>query len=172
MTYEQVKYLKPKGINPHYQENLTSLPDGCIFRPARFQDTLVILKFMIAARLDPTRLYRSQFWVIESEEQLIAFGRLCNLNHAKELASLFVVPQWRHQGLGSYLVQHLIAQASQPLYLKCRADKLISFYSQFGFVPIPWQTLPMPLKWEFGLTELMKRLLHIPLITMRYLEPI
>lgn len=155
-------------MKSYFQEKFTSLPQGCVLRLAKPDDMSTIRKFIDAEKFDPTRLHRSRFWVIESEKRLIAFGRLCNLNNAQELASLFVVPEWRHQGIGTYLAQHLIEQASQPLYLKCRADKLVPFYSRLGFVPVPWQTLPMALKWEFGLTQIIKRLLRLPLITMQY----
>lgn len=149
-------------------ERLTSLPNNCILRPAHANDMPIIRKFVSRARLDPTNLHWSQFWVIQYEEQIVAIGRLRNLINAQELASLFVAPTWRSQGLGTYLAQHLIKQATQPLYLKCRADKLVPFYSRLGFVPVSWQTLPKSLKWKFGLTEIVGRMLQIPLTTMQY----
>ncbi|NJO40491.1 MAG: GNAT family N-acetyltransferase [Cyanobacteria bacterium CRU_2_1] len=152
-------------INVNYATN-TPYP-GCILRPARADDMPTIHHYISIARLDPTQLRWSQFWVIQGEE-LIAFGQLRNFPGVQELGSLFVAPAWRGRGFGTYLAQHLIRQATQPLYLERRADKSATFYARLGFVPVPWQAVPSPLKWKFGLTHLLAKLRHISLVVMHY----
>ncbi|MGF1936675.1 MAG: GNAT family N-acetyltransferase [Nostoc sp. ChiQUE02] len=65
--------------------------------------------------------------VVEHDSFLVAFGQLRNFKFAQELGSLFVVPAYRNQGLGTFLMQHLIAQSIQPLYLKCLEHQLEIF---------------------------------------------
>ncbi len=148
---------------------MAHLLPGYDLRPARAQDIWVIRKLVLAAKLDPTQLRWSQFWVIEFENQIIACGQLRCFEAAQELGSLVVRSAWRHQGLGTYLAQYLIQQATQPLYLECVGSRLVQFYTRLGFIPIGWQQLPHALKWKFGLTKLMSTLFpFIPVTLMRH----
>jgi len=96
-----------------------SLPIGCTLRPAHARDSWAIRKLVLTAMLDPTQLRWSQFWVVECNEHLVACGQLRSFADAQELGSLVVLSPWRDQGLGMCLTQHLIQQATQPLYLEC-----------------------------------------------------
>ncbi|UBF25412.1 GNAT family N-acetyltransferase [Kovacikia minuta CCNUW1] len=151
---------------------LSSLPSGCSLRPAAATDAWSIRKLVLSAKLDPTQLRWSQFWVIEHEKQVIACGQLRSFPKAQELGSLVVAPQWRGQGLGTYLTQHLIQQATQPLYLECLGKKLVQFYTRLGFVPVPWQELPPSLKRKFGLSAIAASLFRLPITLMRYLDSV
>jgi hypothetical protein len=44
------------------------------------------------------------------------------------------------------------------------------FYARFGFVAVPWQELPQPLKLKFSLSALAAKLFHIPVNIMQYRE--
>ncbi|MGQ4645805.1 GNAT family N-acetyltransferase [Lyngbya aestuarii] len=147
-----------------------SLPVGCILRRACDQDTWSIRKLVLSAKLDPTQLQTQQFWVVKCDGVLVACGQLRNFSGAQELGSLVVVPAWRGRGLGTLVTKHLIEQATQPLYLECLGNKLVHFYSRLGFVPVSWQELPQSLKFKFGLSQLAKILLRIPVGIMQYQE--
>lgn len=150
-------------------EPSSSLPIGCVVRPARTSDIWAIRKLVLSAKLDPTQIRWSQFWVIECERRLVACGQLRCFPGAQELGSLVVAPAWRDRGLGTYLVEHLIQEATQPLYLECLGSRLARFYTRFGFVPVSWQELPRPLKWKFGFSKLVSTLFPIISVTlMRY----
>jgi amino-acid N-acetyltransferase len=124
---------------------------------------------VLSAKLDPTQIRWSQFWIIECEGRVVACGQLRSFPEAQELGSLVVAPAWQGRGLGSYLVKHLIQEASQPLYLECLGSRLAEFYRSFGFVPIAWQELPQSLKWKFGFSQLASRLLPFLCVTsMQY----
>ena len=151
-------------------ERSSSLPAGCVLRSASAKDIWQIRKLVFSEKLDPTQLRWQQFWLIESEGQLVACGQLRNFSGAQELSSLVVVPAWRDRGLGTYLTKHLIQEATQALYLECLGQKLGMFYTRFGFVPISGQELPQSLKFKFGLTQLASRLLRIPVVLMQYQE--
>lgn len=54
------------------------------------------------------------------------------------LGSVYVVPQCRHQGIGTQIVEHSISEAERlavrELYLYTRGSE--SFYAQFGWQPL------------------------------------
>ncbi|MFB8795363.1 MAG: GNAT family N-acetyltransferase [Microcoleus sp.] len=149
-------------------ESSFSLSPQCAIRPASAQDIKSIRMLVWSAKLDPTQLRWPQFWVIECSGDLVACGQLRNFAGAQELGSLVVMKDWRDRGLGSYLAKHLIAQATEPLYLECLGSRLASFYTRFGFVQVSWQELPQSLKLKFGLSQLAKTLFRIPVTIMRY----
>lgn len=151
------------------QRSSIELPPGCVLRPACATDTEAIQSLMSTELLDPTQLHWSQFWVIEMNRCLVACGQLRRYRGAMELGSLVVATEKRGQGLGTRLVQHLIEQATAPLYLACGA-RLMPFYARLGFVPIKWLLLPCPLKLKFGLSKLLTTLLLRHLVFMQYLS--
>lgn len=144
-----------------------SLPPECHLRPASAEDSWTIRKLVLMAKLDPTQLRWSQFWIIECQQQLVACGQLRTFTDAQELGSLVVARPWRGQGLGMLLTQHLIQQASKPLYLECMAS-LVPFYNRFGFKLTTWQDLPRSLKLKFGISKLAATVLPIPVRFMEY----
>jgi len=150
-----------------YSKNL-SLPSGCILRRATSADKWSILSLVFSAKLDPTQLRWQQFSVIECEGNLIACGQLRNFLGAQELGSLVVAPNWRNRGLGSLLTQHLINQATEPLYLECLGEQLSKFYKRFGFICVSFENLPPSLKGKFRVSQLAKRLLRVPVVFMQY----
>jgi amino-acid N-acetyltransferase len=68
-------------------------------------------------------------------------------------------------------MQHLIAQATQPLYLKCLKPQLVEFYTERGFVPVKFQNLQPSLKAKFGFSQLRKRLIKVFVMFMKYQYP-
>ncbi|NES86606.1 MAG: GNAT family N-acetyltransferase [Moorea sp. SIO2B7] len=147
---------------------LKSIPPGCILRRASAKDIWSIRKLVLSAKLDPTQLRWQQFWVIEYNGNVVTCGQLRDFSDTQELGSLVVVKKWRDRGLGSYLTQHLIEEATKPLYLECLGEKLANFYTRFGFVEISWQDVPTSLKVKFGVSRLGKILLKIPVVIMKY----
>lgn len=141
-------------------------PPECLLRPACAKDIWAIRKLVLSAKLDPTQIRWAQFWVIECEGRVLACGQLRSFPGAQELGSLVVAPAWQGRGLGSYLVKHLIQEATEPLYLECLGSRLARFYTHFGFVPISSQEIPQSLKWKFGFSQLVSRLLPIISVTI------
>lgn len=139
-----------------------------MLRPARADDIWAIRKLVLSAKLDPTQLRWSQFSVIECEGYVVACGQLRSFPGAQELGSLVVKSAWRGRGLGSYLVKHLIQEATEPVYLECLGNRLAEFYTRFGFVAIAWQELPQSLKWKFGISQLASKLL--PFLSVKILK--
>jgi amino-acid N-acetyltransferase len=142
------------------------LPPECILRPATKEDIWTIRFLVLSAKLDPTQLRYSQFWLIECEGKIVACGQLREFAGAQELGSLVVAKNWRDRGFGTYLTQHLIKQATQPLYLECLGERLVQFYTRLGFVPVAWTDLPPSLKWKFGITQFGSKLLPFISVTI------
>jgi len=140
-----------------------SLPTGCVLRPATPADMGAIRWLVLSVPLDPTQLRWQQFWVIESAGKVVACGQLRSFEAAQEMGSLVVVRGWRDRGLGSILVNHLIQQATQALYLECLGQRLVAYYQRFGFEPVEWDTLPRSLQRKFGLSNQMATLFRLPL---------
>ena len=147
---------------------MKNLPLGCILRKATSKDASSIRWLVFKAKLDPTQIKWQQFWVIECDRNIIACGQLRNFTQAQELGSLVVTKNWRNRGLGSFLTQHLIEQATQPLYLECLGKKLIDYYQKFGFTIIDFQDLPASLKSKFKISQLGKKLIGVPVTFMKH----
>lgn len=144
----------------------SSLPPNCHLRSAQATDIWAIRRLVLSAMLDPTQLRWQQFWLIECNGQILACGQLRTFSEAQELGSLVVRSADRHQGLGTALTQHLIQQATQPLYLECLGHRLAAFYQRFGFATVELDDLPPTLRRKFGLSSAIARLLHLPLYQM------
>lgn len=81
--------------------------------------------------LDDRDLLSTQFLAAVSEETLLGFGRIREYGACSELCSLGVVEPQRHKGIGSLLVQKLIQNTQQPLYLVCIIP---GFFEPLGFM--------------------------------------
>jgi amino-acid N-acetyltransferase len=147
-----------------------SLPSDCVLRRATSDDIWSIRVLVLTAKLDPTQLIWQQFWVIECDRNVVACGQLRNFDGAQELGSLVVAKAWRHRAFGTILVQHLIQQATQPLYLECLGQSLAEFYNPFGFVAVSFEELPRSLQRKFKISQLGKKLLRVPVVFMYYLH--
>jgi amino-acid N-acetyltransferase len=143
------------------------LPPGCTLRRAVEADLPTIRALVRAARLDPTQLRPAQFSVIEHDGAVIACGQLRRFSGAQELGSLVVARAWRDRGLAAILIHHLIATATEPLYLECRAG-LIPFYRKYGFQLVAWRDLPRSLKLKFGMSRVFSTIFRVPVGSMAY----
>lgn len=90
------------------------------------------------------------FWVIEHDQTIVACAKLRCQSRYSVLHDVYVVPEWRSQGLGSYLVNHLGQQATRPLYLSCMPN-LVRFYNRLGFTPVTSAKLPPLLQYDLGI---------------------
>ena len=144
------------------------LPANCVLRRASSDDIWSIRFLVLSAKLDPTQLLWEQFWVIECQGKVVACEQLRNFSGAQELGSLVVVPAWRGRGLATILTWHLIGEATEALYLECLGQRLVQFYTRFEFVSIKFEDLPPSLKRKFGLSQLGKRLIGVPVTFMQY----
>ncbi len=121
---------------------------------AFFQMAIVLLLVLVLvgiATLFNLKDEWTNFWVIEYSGLPIACAKLCRFPAHSILFDLFVVAEWRGQGIGSFLVNHLAQKAKKPFYLACLRST-VSFYTRLGFTPIPLKQLPPSIQRNLGVT--------------------
>jgi len=93
--------------------------------------------------INPTALDWQRFLVaLDGQGNLIACGQVkTHADGSSELASVAVLPMWRKQGLGSALIERLIASEDGPLHLMCQSS-LGPLYERFGFKQIEQDEMP------------------------------
>jgi amino-acid N-acetyltransferase len=122
---------------------------------------LPLMVLLVMAQRQPHEHWQ-RYWVVEqvgsnapasrwqpatlrNSPRIVACGRIDRGDQHAELYDLYVIPAWRGQGVGRVLVEHLMEQATRPLYLAC-LPTAVGFYRRFGFVPIGSETLPVVLR--------------------------
>jgi amino-acid N-acetyltransferase len=124
-------------------------------RPATAADQRTIAAMVRGAGLNPFELHWRCFLIAEDAGQVAGIGQVrAHGDGSRELASLVVIPERQAQGIGSQLVEALLAREVGPTYLFCR-DTLASFYARFGFYLAERQTLPRALARMHRLANLM-----------------
>lgn len=99
----------------------------------------------------------ANYWLIEYDSLVVGYGLVSRHRSYSMLDSLYIVPAFRAQGLGSFLVRHIIAENIKPIYLFCNTS-LISFYTRFGFVSASRQQL----RYDYRLRSLPHNILVLP----------
>ena len=111
-------------------------------RPATVADQPAITAIVRAARLYPRDLNWLRFLVAEADGQVVGVGQVKPHNDAsRELASLAVIPEQQAQGIGSALIDALVAREAGAVYLMCM-DWLEHYYERFGFRRLGRADLP------------------------------
>lgn len=103
-------------------------------RPAREQDAPAIARLVRGAKLNPTGLDWERFTVAEdSSGEVVGCGQIKpHRDGSLELASLVVEPRLRGKGIGRRLIESLLNDVNQPVWLMCRSS-LVPLYERFGF---------------------------------------
>jgi N-acetylglutamate synthase-like GNAT family acetyltransferase len=103
-------------------------------RRASSHDASAIHALIRQVRINPMALdWRRFLVVVDEQDRVIGCGQVKpHADNTRELASLAVVPEWQHQGIGRSIVEQLLAEHPLPLYLTCRAS-LQTYYEKFGF---------------------------------------
>lgn len=111
--------------------------------PATEQDFPAIRRLIHMAKINPTGLDWHRFLVAKtSDGQIIGCGQVKpHGDGTLELASIATLPDFRHQGIASAIIQRLIETNPGTLYLTCRSG-LGGFYEQFDFMVVPAEEMP------------------------------
>lgn len=113
-------------------------------RPARAADQRTIKSIVRAARISPFGLEWPRFLIAElaDDQTIIGVGQVKrHRDGSRELASIAVIPEYRHQGVASAIIRALIEREDETLFLTCRRE-LEGFYVRFGFEAVPRSALP------------------------------
>ncbi len=104
-------------------------------RKATREDATFIRRLIWRVGINPQGLDWRRF-VVAVHEHGVRIGCAQIKSHkdgSLELASVAVVPLYRHQGVAETMIQEILKNHNPPIYLTCRSS-LVSFYERFRFV--------------------------------------
>lgn len=90
-----------------------------------------------------------------------------------ELASVYVSPDYRGQGIGTELIKRVLkrhkdrGRAMSDVYLLTLATTVNWYYDNFGFAPVPEEEVPQQMSFEIAAGKLVTRLIGAKLVCMR-----
>lgn len=127
---------------------------GVIVRRAVVADQAAIVALVRSERLNPRGLDWERFWVAAAEGVVIGAAQIRNhADGAREVGSVVVEPGHRNRGVASRLLDALLAEATDELYLVTRRA-LVRYYGRWGFEPTALGRVPRSVRANFWLGQL------------------
>ncbi|HEX9385844.1 MAG TPA: GNAT family N-acetyltransferase [Anaerolineales bacterium] len=128
-------------------------------RPARQEDQQTIVSYIRQAKINPRNLYWENFLVAEENGQIVGVRQVKVYSQGtREVASGFVLPEYRRQGISARLMNEILSREKGTLYLMCR-DKRAPYYEQFGFRQVTTNELPSDFRKEYRLGKMITTLI-------------
>ena len=114
-----------------------------VLRPAREPESRQIKDLIHLVGINPMDLDWKRFVVaVNARDEVIGIGQL--KPHGKdilELASIAVMPEYRHRGIARAIIEHLLKDSLRPLYLTCLST-MEPLYLKFGFFALSHDEMP------------------------------
>jgi N-acetylglutamate synthase-like GNAT family acetyltransferase len=130
-------------------------------RPARAEDQETILSYIRQAKLNPRNLQWEHFLIAEEDGKPLGIRQVkIHKKGTREVASGFVLPAYRRQGVSAHLMKEILSREPGPLYLMCR-DRRAPYYEQFGFRHVAVNQLPDDFLSEYRIGRLITTLLSL-----------
>ena len=130
-------------------------------RPARKEDQETIVSFVRQAKINPRNLHWENFMVAEENGQMIGMRQVKVHSHGtREVASGFVLPEFRRRGISARLMNELLARESGPLYAMV-SEKRAGYYEQFGFRRVDLNQLPADFLKEYRIGRIVTTLISL-----------
>jgi N-acetylglutamate synthase-like GNAT family acetyltransferase len=130
-------------------------------RPARQEDQETIVSFIRQAKINPRNLDWQNFLVAEENGQIIGIRQVkVYPQGTREIASGFVLPEYRRRGVSARLMEELFARETGPLYTMVD-EKWAPYYEQFGFQRVPKSQLPADFHKEYRIGRFVTSLISI-----------
>ena len=103
-------------------------------RPAVEEDDAAIRALVKEGRINPTGLKWPRFVVaVNSVGEVVGCGQVkSHRDGSIELASMVVTAEWRGLGLARAIIEYLVCEHPEDMYLMCRSS-LGDFYERFDF---------------------------------------
>lgn len=104
-------------------------------RPAVAGDQTNIVSLIRAAQINPMDLKWQNFVVAEDDAtgRIVGTGQIkTHGDQSRELASLAVIPEYQGRGLARRIIELLLSENREALFLTCRSS-LGPLYEKFGF---------------------------------------
>jgi N-acetylglutamate synthase-like GNAT family acetyltransferase len=108
--------------------------DNFSLRPATPADARTIRSIISQVKINPLALEWHRFILAtDVHGKVIGCGQIKpHVDGSFELASIAVLPEWRHMGVARRLIEDLLEQRPGTMYLTCQSN-LGSMYQKFGF---------------------------------------
>jgi N-acetylglutamate synthase-like GNAT family acetyltransferase len=139
------------------------LPDAIdqslTIRPATANDQATITALIRAARLNPRNLQWVNFLVAETQGMIVGIRQVkTHAAGSREVASGYVLPAYRRQGISRRLMEEILRREAGVLYLLCDHE-WTAYYRQFGFQVVEVRMLPVDFRWEYRIGRLITTLM-------------
>lgn len=130
-------------------------------RPARPEDQETIVAMIRQAKLNPRNLHWENFLIGETNGQIIGIRQVkIHSEGTREVASGFVLPEYRRQGISACLMNELLTRETGPLYTMVD-EKRAPYYERFGFRRVAVDQLPPDFRREYRIGRFVTALISI-----------
>jgi amino-acid N-acetyltransferase len=130
-------------------------------RPAQAEDQETIVSFIRQAKLNPRNLQWQNFLMAEEENKIVGIRQAkIHAQGTREVASGFVLPEYRRQGISARLMNELVAREKGSLYTMVN-EKWTPYYEQFGFRRVEPYQLPSDFLKEYRIGRFVTSLLSL-----------
>ena len=130
-------------------------------RRARQEDQEKIVSFIRQARLNPRNLHWENFLVAEENDKVIGLRQIkTHSRGTREVASGFVLPEYRRQGISAQIMKKLLTGETGPLYTMVN-EMRAGYYEQFGFRRVDVNQLPADFRREYRIGRLVTTLMSL-----------
>jgi amino-acid N-acetyltransferase len=130
-------------------------------RRALETDQTTIVSLIRQAKINPRNLHWQNFLVAEENGQVVGMRQVkIHSQGTREVASGFVLPEYRRQGISARLMNELLARERGPLYTMLN-EKWAPYHEQFGFKRVDVSQLPSDFRKEYRIGRIVTLLLSI-----------
>lgn len=130
-------------------------------RPAVEADQSTIEALIQQAKLNPRNLHWENFLVAEENGNIVGIRQVkIHRGGTREVASGFVLPEYRRRGISAQLMIMLLARETGPLYTMVN-KKRSPYYEQFGFQQVDVSQLPSDFRKEYRIGRIVTSLLSL-----------
>jgi len=130
-------------------------------RPARQEDQTTIVSLVRQAKLNPRNLHWERFLVAEEDGQVVGIRQVkVHEQGTREVASGFVLPHYRKQGISAQLMNELLARENGPLYSLVN-ERWAPYYEQFGFQQADVNQLPTDFRKEYWIGRIITSIISV-----------
>ena len=124
-------------------------------------DQPTIVSFVRQAKINPRNLHWQNFLVAEEENKIVGVRQVkVHAQGTCEVASGFVLPEYRRQGISALLMNELLARETGPLYTMVN-EKRALYYEQFGFRRVEASQLPSDFLKEYRIGRIVTGLMSM-----------
>lgn len=130
-------------------------------RSAREEEQETIVSFIRQAKINPRNLHWQNFLVAEENGSVVGVRQVkVHAGGTREVASGFVLPGYRRQGISAQLMKEILRREQSTLYLMCR-DRRAPYYEPFGFRRVEPGELPSDFRKEYRIGRIVTTLLSL-----------